>query len=64
MDTPTTLGRYPILSIDMLHPARHVDDSTERQFARWRWSVDLAVDARFTPSPLSSSTLNVLRETK
>jgi hypothetical protein len=64
MHHSTALGRYPILSIDMLHPARRVDDSIERQLARWRWAVDKAVDARFTPSPLSSSTLEIIRETK
>lgn len=55
---------YPTLALEELFPSAHVDDLAERKAASIRCAVDRAVDSRFTPSPLSSSTLNVLRETE
>jgi hypothetical protein len=54
---------YPILNPEVLFPSADVDDTAEREAASTRYAVDRAVDARFTPSPLSSSTLELIRQT-
>ena len=55
---------FPILTPEELCPSADVDDTLERQGARIRYAVDQAVDSRFTPSLLSSSTLELIRESQ